>query len=458
MPSFSHHSSSYRDPSGFLFYKEGVLYRQVNQVFKNEFDQFINSGLYQHLAEQQLLVSHIAIDGNLTGTANWYQTLKPEVVPFISYPYEWSFDMLKDAALLTLQLAKEAMDYSMMLKDASAYNVQIHKGKMMFIDTLSFEHYDEQKPWIAYRQFCEQFFAPLALMHYLKEPLQKLSIAYPEGIPLPLAKKLLPFRSKLSLSNYLHLHLHASLSRSKSLKNEMSKPFSKQKMINVLRSLEDGIRSFSYSGPSGVWSDYYEEAYQRKNYISAKKGIISKWLKGLEINTAFDAGANEGEFSELLKDKVSYIISGDFDHYAVNKLYNKVKEKNIGNIHPVIIDLSDPTPAIGVNNKERASFLERTETDLVLALALVHHLAIGKNIPFEHIAEMFHSIGKYLIIEFVPKEDEKVQLMLQMKKDIYSWYTQEAFLKTFERNFSILAREEIGDFGRGLYLMKAYEN
>lgn len=455
MQSSSHqHPSSYRDPSGFLFYLDGSLYRQVNQVFRKDFDRFVNGGLYQQLVQKDFLVLHETIDANLLGSADWYQTLKPETLNFVSYPYEWCFDMTRDAALLTLEIAKEAMRFGMMLKDASAYNIQLHKGRMRFIDTLSFEEYDEQKPWIAYRQFCEQFFAPLALMHYLKEPLQSLLLAFPEGIPLPLAKKMLPLKSRFRLSSYLHLHLHASLSKTTSLKNETNKPFSKQKMQNLLQSLEDGIRSFSFSDHSGVWSGYYEEALQRKDYITTKKEIILNWVSSLPVHSVLDAGANEGEFSELLHQKAGYIISADFDHYSINKLYKRIKEENISNIHPLIVDLSNPTPAIGVNNRERTEFTGRIKPDLVMALALIHHLAIGKNIPLRNIADMFYSMGSFLIIEFVPKEDEKIQLMLQQKKDIYESYNQENFLAAFSERFSLVDGKDISGSNRSLYLFQ----
>ena len=183
--------------------------------------------------------------------------------------------MFKDAALLTIELAEEAMQAGMMLKDASSYNVQWHEGRMVFIDTLSFEKYDESKPWIAYRQFCEHFFAPLCLMHYLKEPLQNLLIAYPDGIPLHLAKKMLPFKSKMNLNVFLHVHLHGSISEKPGQKNNTSKPFSAQKLKNLLRSLKESIQSFSQDKRSGVWSGYYEEATQREDYVSPKKQIIA---------------------------------------------------------------------------------------------------------------------------------------------------------------------------------------
>ena len=155
--SFIHHPSSYRDPAGFIFSKNGVLYRQVNKVFSKDFDFFLTSGCYEKLVNKGMLIPHEVINENLTGDKEWYTTLQPAPIPFISYPYEWSFDMLKDAALLTLDLLKEAMDLGMILKDATPYNIQWHSGKLIFIDSLSFEQYDETKPWIAYRQFCECF-------------------------------------------------------------------------------------------------------------------------------------------------------------------------------------------------------------------------------------------------------------------------------------------------------------
>jgi hypothetical protein len=453
MSSTIKHPSSYRDPSGFLFYHKGILYRQVNQIFKDDFDQFINGGLYQHLVDQNLLISHKTIDQNFTGSADWYQTLEPEKISFISYPYEWCFNMLKDAAVVTLRAAQDAMNYGMMLKDASAYNVQWYNGRMLFIDTISFEKYNETKPWIAYRQFCEHFLAPLALMHYLKLPLQNLLLAYPNGIPLAIVKKLLPAKSRFNLNSFLHLHLHANISERPSQKTATTKAFSSTKLKNLLRSLEEAVQSFSLNATSGVWSGYYDEAFQRENYVEQKKKIIESWVGELSLETAIDVGANEGEFSELVSSKNIDVISADFDHYSINRLYNRVKQNNNPRILPLIIDFTNPSPAIGVNNEERTSFLDRTKTDLVLALAVIHHLAIGKNIPFEDIATMFSKLGQYILIEFIPKEDEKIQLMLQQKRDVYGWYTAENFQTAFSRFFKIMEWKEISSSKRVLFLL-----
>ncbi len=449
------HPSSYRDPSGFIFEKDGIIYRQVNNVFKEDFDFFISSGCYTTLTSKELLIPHETITENLTGSPEHYCTLKPEKIEFISYPYEWSFNMLKDAALLTLRLVKEAVAHKMILKDATPFNVQWYKGKLVFIDTLSFEKYNEAAPWIAYRQFCESFLAPLLLMHYNKTTLHQLQLAYPEGIPLDIVSRLLPLKSRFSLYTYLHIHLHAKISRQKKNNSSNKSIFSKQKLLNLISSLESLITKLDIPYKQSTWSEYYSEAANRNNYLSEKKKIISQWIDELPgIKNAADLGANDGEFSQLVANKKIPTIAADFDAWCINNLYKKVKASGNKNIQPFIIDLSNPSPSIGVNSQERISFINRCNADLILALALIHHLTIGKNIPFEKVAAFFSYVADNLIIEFVPREDEKVVLMLKDKKDIYNHYNEEEFIKAFEKHFLITNRKLIGNSRRLLFLMK----
>jgi len=454
-------ASSFRDPSGFVFEKDGILYRQVNQIFRDDFDHFINSGCYDHLVKNQWLLPHEEVIENLTGSANWYKTIRPQRIPFISYAYEWCFDMLKDAALLTLQLAKECTHFGIILKDATPFNVQWLTGKPIFIDTLSFERYDAAKPWIAYRQFCESFLSPLLLMRYSRQPLQSMMLTYPEGIPLSVTRSLLPWRSKFSFHTYLHIHMHERLA-SRNTGKEMHQQngrmvFSEKKLHRLLDSLQSLIQSLEWKGNTSNWDQYYEEANQRDDYVMQKKKIITEWLTQLNgIHTAIDLGANEGMFSFLLAAKDIKAIAADSDQSSINKLYQKIKKEKEKNILPLLTDLSNPSPAIGFNNKERVSFIERTNCDLGLALALVHHLAIGKNIPFEKIAEFFYNLADHLIVEFIPKTDKKVQFMLQQKRDIYTNYSEEDFVRSFQKYFSVHAKHEISDSGRILYMMKKH--
>ncbi len=454
--SFYHHPSSYRDPSGYIFIQNNTLYRQVNNVFRENFDFFISSGCYEKLVQKGLLIHHETVDENMTGDKEWYTTLKPERVDFISYPYEWSFNMLKDAALLTLNLVKEALASGMIVKDATPYNIQWHNGQLIFIDSLSFEKYDETKPWIAYRQFCESFLSPLLLAHHAGRPLQEMMLAYSDGIPLPITQSLLPWRTKFSIHTYLHIHLHAKYSAKQPLQQtEKKSNFSKQKLLNLLASLEKLINQLKLPESKSTWSDYYEEASQRPDYLPNKQQIIQQWLEKIKpIRTAADLGANTGEFSTLAAANNIKTIAADFDALCINALYNKIKKSGEKNILPLILDLSKPSPAIGVNNEERDSFINRTSVDLILALALIHHLAIGKNIPMDKIARFFHQMCQYLIIEFVPKEDEKVQFMLQQREDIFPGYNEPAFVSVFANYFSVVEKQAISGTSRTLYLMK----
>jgi hypothetical protein len=396
------------------------------------------------------------VEENLLNSRDYFTLLKPEKIDFISYPYEWCFEMMKDAALLTLEIVKECIPFGIILKDASPYNIQWHKGKLIFIDTLSFEKYDSLIPWIAYRQFCESFLSPLLLMHYSAQPLQSLLLGFPDGIPLSISKSLLPWRSIFSFHTYLHIHLHEKLAYKRNTAESIKGPnFSEKKLLRLIDSLQSLTQSLQWKEGSGTWKNYYKEANQRNDYLEQKKNIIESWVQQLsKISTAIDVGANEGEFSFLLAKKSITVIAADFEHGPINNLYKKIKADREKNILPLVIDIANPSPSIGLNNDERDSFIERTKVDLCLALALVHHLAIGKNIPFEKIAELFTRISNYMIIEFVPKDDEKVQYMLTQKKDIYTDYTEENFENAFNKYFNIIDKKKIPGTERVLFLMQ----
>ncbi len=357
--------SSYRDPSGYIFFHEGNLYRQVNQRYKKEFEYLVNSGCYRQLVDKKQLIPHEQLDKNFSSETEWFTTLRPEKIPFISYSWEWSFNMLKDAALLTLDTQSTALKYGLSLKDASSYNIQFHKGSPIFIDTLSFEFYDEEKPWIAYRQFCEQFLAPLLLMHYRKLPFHQLGLAYSEGIPLEITSRLLPFRSKFSIHCYLHIHLNSRVSKQAS--GSAAKPvhFNRKKMDDLIRSLRQLVQGLDLNESSSNWSAYYEEASQRNNYLPDKKKQVTAWIEKIwsDINDASDLGANDGEFSRLFTAKGISCLAADLDPNCIDRLYRKNRAENGQLIHPLIQDLSVPSPATGVNNEERISFLDRGPRD-----------------------------------------------------------------------------------------------
>lgn len=449
------HPASFKDPAGFIFESDGNLYRQVNNSYKKEYDAFMLGGLYKLFTEQGSLVPHTEISENLTQTTEWYKTLKVERLPVISYAYEWSFDQLKDAALLTLSIAKKSIEKGMILKDATPFNIQFKDGKPVFIDTLSWELYDETKPWVAYRQFCECFLYPLYLEHYLKADFIPLLAHYINGIPGDVTAKLLPWKSKWNLGVRLHVLLQQNVKKQASASTTRKIVFSKNKMLNLLQHLESIIQTLQsgYTSTS-TWSDYYDHTILGKEYLDAKEKLINKILAPLHYNTVLDLGANDGFFSKLIAAKGKQVIAADFDSQCINNLYNVIKKDKVKNIYPLVLDLSNPSAGVGFNNTERSSFFERTKSDLVLALALVHHLAISKNIPFPKQAAFFASIAPQLIIEFVPNTDDKAKEMLKGRESTFPDYTETIFEKSFSEYYSIENKEQVPGTTRVLYYMK----
>ena len=451
---------SFRDPSGFLFIDEGLIYRQLNISYKENYDQLINSGLYKKLLELNLLIPHEEVDINLAKSEGAYKVIKPEFITFISYPYEWCFSQLKDASLLTLQIQKEALKFNMSLKDCSAYNIQFYQGRPIFIDTLSFEKYNEGKPWVAYRQFCQHFLAPLALMSYKDIRLNQLFRIYLDGIPLDLASSLLPIRSHFSFSLLTHIHMHAKAQKyfANKVVNKRQHKISRLSFLWLIDSLETAIKKLKWKQSWTEWGAYYEDTNYLSSALENKKQIVSEFLDKISPKIVWDLGANNGFFSRIASNNGIQTVSFDIDPVAVERNYiNSVKEKE-KNILPLLLDLTNPSPNIGWENRERRSLKKRRCADTVLALALIHHLAISNNLPFKKTAHFFYKICNSIIIEFVPKNDSQVQRLLSTREDIFPNYTQQFFEEEFKRYFNIINCERIIDSKRTLYLMERKMN
>ncbi len=448
--------SSFRDPSGFLFYRDGELFRQVNSSYKDNFDLLIASGLYETLISSGLLIPHEEVDINYAVFRGAYKIIKPEKIPFISYPYEWSFSQLKDAALATLNIQKKSFEFGMSLKDCSAYNVQFRKNKPVFIDTLSFEKYNEGQPWVAYRQFCQHFLAPLALMSYKDIRLNQLMRLYIDGVPLELASSLLTFRTRLSFSLLSHIHLHARSQRRYAAKSidRRDKRMSRLGFRGIIDSLESSIKKLKWRSQPTEWADYYEDTNYSPEAFNHKKKLVAEFLDTVQPETVWDLGGNIGLFSRIASERNIQTICFDSDPAAVEKHYQYNTESGSDFILPLVMDLTNPSPSIGWLNDERTSLIERGPADMVFALALIHHLAISNNLPFARIAEFFAKICYSLIIEFIPKDDSQVQRLLSSREDIFSDYDRQAFEAAFDNHFTIERSECITDSERYLYLLK----
>lgn len=449
-------SASFRDPSGFLFWRNGTLYRQINRQYEGEYARLMESGLYDRLVKAGLLLTHVEVDEPAEQPDLAFKLIQPERVPFISYPYEWSFGQLKDAALATLSIQRRALKAGMSLKDASAYNIQFVRGKATLIDTLSFEVYKEGQPWVAYRQFCQHFLAPLALMALRDVRLNQLLRIYIDGVPLDLASQLLPARTRWNFGLLTHIHLHAGAQKRYAGAEVKSRraTMSRQAMTGLIDSLESTIRKLEWKPGGTEWGNYYDITNYSDAAFEHKKELVREWSARLQPSLVWDLGANRGVFSRVAGASGAYVVSSDIDPTAVEQNYRQVKDEKTPNLLPLLLDLTNPSPSIGWGNEERDSFLGRGPADMVLALALIHHLAISNNVPLPQLAEFFAKVGKWLVIEFVPKADSQVQKLLVSREDIFPGYTREGFEEAFGRCFRIREAVPVRESERILYLLE----
>ncbi len=447
-------SSSFRDPSGFLFSRDGQIYRQINKSYQADYDYLISSGLYQKLIDKQLLIPHQEVDVDPLIQDTVYKVIQPERIEFISYPYEWCFSQLQDAALNTLRVQSIALEHGMSLKDSSSYNIQFQNGKPLLIDTLSFEIYKEGKPWIAYRQFCQHFLAPLSLMAYKDFRLNQLLRDYIDGLPLDLTSRLLPIKTRLNFPVLMHIHTHAASQKRMAGREIPSKgQMNLTSFLGLLDSLESGVRKLKWQPVGTDWSEYYQDINYSEQGFQHKQTLVGEYLEALKPERVWDLGANVGIFSRLASDMGAFTIAFDSDQAAVERNYLKCRQDQEKNLLPLTIDLTNPSPNLGWANRERMTIVERGSADTVLALALIHHLAIGNNVPLDRICEYFRSLGKSLIIEFVPKDDSQVKRLLSSREDIFLDYNRNTFEHIFSKQFDIRRAEKVQDSTRYIYLM-----
>jgi hypothetical protein len=413
----------------------------------------MSSGLYRELTVAGLLIPHEEIPAGGGGMGDLYKVILPEEIPFISYPYEWSFSQLQDSALATLEIEKRALRSGLTLVDASAYNIQFHKGKPLLIDTLSLRRVVEGEPWTAYGQFCRHFLAPLALMSLKDVRLGQLLRVYLDGVPLDLASSLLPLSSRRRLSVLVHLHLHA-----KSQKRFEGRPLSKargkisrQALLGLVDSLEAGIRRLRWRAAGTEWVDYYEDTNYTAEGLDEKRRAVAEFIAEVRPRTVWDLGGNIGTFSRMAAAAGAATVSFDIDPACVEKSYLRVRAEKEQNILPLLIDLTNPSPGAGWENRERMTLFERGPADAVLALALIHHLAVGNNVPLDKAAHFFAATGRHLLVEFVPKSDSQVRRLLVTREDIFDAYTREGFERAFGAVFAVKRRIPLSGSDRALY-------
>lgn len=464
-------AGSYRDPKGTIWYHDNRVFRSLFGDGVDDYQAFIESGLarkkFHHgrLIETQEISSpddSLIKAGKASTGKNADLLLEHERVPFISYPYEWSYAQLKDAALFHLELLKKALDHNLMMSDASAYNIQFMGAEPVFIDILSFRPYKDGEIWQGYRQFCEQFLNPLLLYNsadILFHPWYRGTF---EGIPATDLIKVLPWHKRFNPKMASHVWLQAKLQRTadtgqiQSLAHkENRRKLPKKHLQAMVRDLYDWITGFKdVDNTDSVWHDYEKNNIYDSDEQQQKTDFIARSVKGLTPTVVWDIGCNSGYYSEqALMAGAQSVIGADYDPRTVGLAYTRAKEKTL-NLTTICQDLVNPSPAQGWHLKERKSLFDRCNGDMVIALALIHHIVIGRNIPISMFIDWLISLAPTGVVEFVPKEDPMVQTLLQNREDIFPDYHQDHFQTLLSNHADILDQAVVTKSGRILYQYK----
>ncbi|MCK4604899.1 MAG: SAM-dependent methyltransferase, partial [Deltaproteobacteria bacterium] len=378
-------SGSFRDPSGHVFSRDGKIYRSIFEPGVKDFEATRDAGIYDKLIEDKLLLYHEEVDiGDLAPDGTVYCLTHPRL-PMVSYPWEWPFSMLKEAALLHLDAMEILVAKGFWLRDASAFNVQYDGNRMRLIDTLSIGRRVPDSPWVAYKQFCSHFLAPLAMAAYCDIRTLSLWRNYIDGYPLDLATKMLRFWRLYRPGLFMHLTLHARFQDVSDRKEDIGKAkldkklkVSDRGLIGLIRSLHRTIEGIKWKRFSKIWEKYGEIRTYEAEDVAQKSEYVDRVVQRLQPNMVWDLGANTGEFSLIAASHGSFVVSIDGDPACTEHVYQRLsRESGLKGILPLTMDLANPSPSLGWDNRERLSLRDRGPADLVLALALVHHLVLS---------------------------------------------------------------------------------
>lgn len=453
--------ASFRDPAGHVYHRGGRVYRSILPPGADHYRAASHSGFLTAATERGLLIQGTEVPRDVLAdeAPDAAYVIEHPRIEFVSYPYCWSFYGLRDAALLTLDLHLEALAHGLTLSDASAYNVQFVGCRPIFIDYLSFLKYEEGQVWLGYRQFCEQFLNPLLLTAKTQVPFHAWYRGSMDGISSVDLSALLPLRTKLSPLVALHVGLQARMQRSiTAARTETARKvrISKEALATNIRSMRGWVgRLEPPSSQHSPWQEYERTAHYTTEERARKARFVAEVVAASRAKMVWDLGCNAGEYSEIaLENGAASVIGFEPDPGALNAAYHRAKSKQLA-LLPLRMDIANPSPSAGWRQRERLGLAERRSADLVLCLALLHHLVLGRNLPLEDVLDWLISLAPHGVIEFVPKEDPMAQLLLAWKPAVAPEYNRATVGTLLRERVRIEREEEITASGRVLFAYSA---
>ncbi|MCA9795235.1 MAG: methyltransferase, partial [Candidatus Eremiobacteraeota bacterium] len=442
---------SFRDRRGRVFYHQGEVYRTLNPVAQAEWQALEQAKFFTAAVEAGQVVATRSLPQEdwpdpAAGSA---AVLWHEKIPFVSYPYEWPFSMLRQAGLLQLELLQKALKQGFIMRDASAYNVQWRGVKPTFIDIPSFARLAPGEPWEGYRQFCQHFLNPLLLLARRDVPYAPWLRGCLEGISAEHTRRLLGWKDLLVPGVFTHVVLHSSLqqsqgARQEDLRQEMAEAgFHAELIAKNVEGLHKLLRRLEWKAASSTWSGYESEHNYSNEDEEKKRQFVRKLATSKRWKLVWDLGCNLGQYSLIAAESADTVVSMDGDPLVIDRLYHRLRDKKVGNVLPLVMDLSDPSPDQGWRLAERKSLAERGRPELTLCLALMHHLVISANLPVASVLDWLAELETAAVIEFVTREDSMVKRLLANREDQYDDYNVEPFEKALEERFAIVERLEL---------------
>ncbi|MCV0396422.1 MAG: class I SAM-dependent methyltransferase [Rhizobiaceae bacterium] len=449
---------SYRDRNGGVFYRDGEVYRGISARALANWERLATTRFFRDYAGRGNIVRTERVNDAIAAGAPWAAVLKHEPVPFVSYPYEWTFGMLKDAALLHLDLMLAALEEGFILKDSSAYNIQWRGAKPVFIDIPSFEVHEEGEPWVGYRQFCELFLYPLMLQAYKGADFRPWLRGSLDGMSAGALRPLLSTRDLLRPGVMMHVVAQDALQRrysgqDRNVRSTLAQAgFDRSLIVRNVRNLRKIVSGMKAGGGKTEWADYASTHSYGEADFDAKCGFVREAAGHRRWRRVWDIGCNTGTFSRITAEHADHVVAMDGDWMAIEALYQAQKERpDAGLILPLVVNLSNPSPGQGWRGTERKPLTERGRPELTLCLALIHHMVISANIPMADFIRWLAGLGTALVIEFVGREDEMVQTLLRNKDDQYDDYRLDVFERLLAEHFDIRESRPLKGGKRSIY-------
>jgi ribosomal protein L11 methylase PrmA len=452
---------SFRDPGGRIYWLGDRVFRTVMPSAVTDFDYVESTGLIETLISKGMLIGQTRQPASMLGEPAVGATyvLEHPRLDFISYPYEWSFRALQAAALLQLDLYLAALRHDVTLSDATAYNIQFDGARPVFIDRLSFRRYVDGQFWLGHRQFCEQFLNPLLLRSMFGIPHNAWYRGSPEGIGAAELNALLPLRRKLSWRVLTNVVMQGSLQKTKSSDAQRAVAgklrFPRTAFVRMLTGLRSWIESLQPADRQPTtWQEYSRQNSYRDTEAEAKRKFVARFVSERRPRVVWDIGCNTGDYSVAsLQAGARSVIGFDFDHGALDLAFDRARAERLA-FQPLFLDATNPAPDQGWGQGERRGLGARASADAVLALALIHHIAISRNVPLDRVLSWLTALAPSGVIEFIPKSDPMVVELLRLREDIFPDYTEEHFARCLQQRARIVASETVSASGRKLFVFE----